>query len=77
MIASTGKYTVVHSCSTVVPFGITRAAEADAELLMRLLLQPGRLLVESGTSVRSALSKVVFVMISGPPRHYAGPLELP
>ncbi len=29
-IASTGKYTVVHSCSTAVPFGIIRAAGADA-----------------------------------------------
>jgi len=30
VIASTGKYTVVHSCSTAVPFGIIRAAGADA-----------------------------------------------
>jgi methionine synthase II (cobalamin-independent) len=29
-IASTGTYTVVHSCSTAVPFGIIRAAGADA-----------------------------------------------
>jgi methionine synthase II (cobalamin-independent) len=29
-IASTGKYTVVHSCSTAVPFGIIRAAGAGA-----------------------------------------------
>jgi hypothetical protein len=29
VIASTGKYTVVHSCSTAVPFGIIRAAGAD------------------------------------------------
>ena len=29
VIASTGKYTVVHSCSTGVPFGIIRAAGAD------------------------------------------------
>jgi cobalamin-independent methionine synthase catalytic subunit len=28
VIASTGKYTVVHSCSTAVPFGIIRAAGA-------------------------------------------------
>jgi Cobalamin-independent synthase, Catalytic domain len=30
VIASTGKYAVVHSCSTGVPFGIIRAAGADA-----------------------------------------------
>jgi hypothetical protein len=30
VIASTGKYTVVHSCSTAVPFGIIRAAGASA-----------------------------------------------
>ena len=30
MIASTGKYTVVHSCSAAVPFGIIRAAGAGA-----------------------------------------------
>jgi methionine synthase II (cobalamin-independent) len=30
VIASTGTYTVVHSCSTAVPFGIIRAAGADA-----------------------------------------------
>jgi hypothetical protein len=30
VIASTGKYTVVHSCSTAVPFGIIRAAGAHA-----------------------------------------------
>ena len=30
VIASTGKYTVVHSCSTAVPFGIIRAAGARA-----------------------------------------------
>ena len=30
VIASTGKYTVVHSCATAVPFGIIRAAGADA-----------------------------------------------
>jgi methionine synthase II (cobalamin-independent) len=30
VIASTGRYTVVHSCSTAVPFGIIRAAGADA-----------------------------------------------
>ena len=30
VIASTGKYTVVHSCSTAVPFGIITAAGADA-----------------------------------------------
>jgi cobalamin-independent methionine synthase catalytic subunit len=30
VIASTGKYTVVHSCSAAVPFGIIRAAGADA-----------------------------------------------
>lgn len=30
VIASTGKYTVVHSCSTAVPFGIIRAAGAGA-----------------------------------------------
>jgi len=29
-IASTGTYTVVHSCSNAVPFGIIRAAGADA-----------------------------------------------
>jgi len=29
VIAGTGKYTVVHSCSTAVPFGIIRAAGAD------------------------------------------------
>jgi cobalamin-independent methionine synthase catalytic subunit len=29
VIASTGKYTVVHSCSTAVPFGIIRAAGAS------------------------------------------------
>ncbi|HEY1319754.1 MAG TPA: methionine synthase, partial [Streptosporangiaceae bacterium] len=30
VIASTGKYTVVHSCSTAVPFGMIRAAGAGA-----------------------------------------------
>ena len=30
MIAGTGKYTVVHSCATAVPFGIIRAAGAGA-----------------------------------------------
>ncbi len=30
VIAGTGKYTVIHSCSTAVPFGIIRAAGADA-----------------------------------------------
>jgi hypothetical protein len=30
VIVSTGKYTVVHSCSTAVPFGIIRAAGAGA-----------------------------------------------
>jgi Cobalamin-independent synthase, Catalytic domain len=30
VIASTRQYTVVHSCSTAVPFGIIRAAGADA-----------------------------------------------
>ena len=30
VVASTGKYTVVHSCSTAVPFGLIRAAGADA-----------------------------------------------
>jgi Cobalamin-independent synthase, Catalytic domain len=30
VIASTGRYTVVHSCSTAVPFGIIRAAGAGA-----------------------------------------------
>ncbi|HTQ93740.1 MAG TPA: methionine synthase [Streptosporangiaceae bacterium] len=30
VIAGTGKYTVVHSCSTAVPFGLIRAAGADA-----------------------------------------------
>ena len=30
VIASTGKYTAVHSCSTAVPFGIIRAAGAGA-----------------------------------------------
>jgi Cobalamin-independent synthase, Catalytic domain len=30
VIASTGKYTVVHSCSTAVPFGIIRAAGTRA-----------------------------------------------
>jgi len=30
VIASTGKYTVVHSCSAAVPFGLIRAAGADA-----------------------------------------------
>jgi Cobalamin-independent synthase, Catalytic domain len=30
VIATTGKYSVVHSCSTAVPFGIIRAAGADA-----------------------------------------------
>jgi len=30
VIASTGQYTVVHSCSTAIPFGIIRAAGADA-----------------------------------------------
>ena len=30
VIASTGKYTVVHSCSTAMPFGIIRAAGAGA-----------------------------------------------
>ena len=30
VIAATGRYTVVHSCSTAVPFGIIRAAGADA-----------------------------------------------
>jgi hypothetical protein len=30
VIASTGKYTVIHSCSTAVPFGIIRAAGASA-----------------------------------------------
>jgi hypothetical protein len=30
VIAGTGKYSVVHSCSTAVPFGIIRAAGADA-----------------------------------------------
>ena len=30
VIAGTGKYTVVHSCSTAVPFGIIRAAGASA-----------------------------------------------
>ena len=30
VIASTGKYTVVHSCSAAVPFGIIRAAGAGA-----------------------------------------------
>jgi Cobalamin-independent synthase, Catalytic domain len=30
VIASTGNYTVVHSCSTAVPFGIIRAAGAHA-----------------------------------------------
>ena len=30
VIASTGKYTVIHSCSTAVPFGIIRAAGAGA-----------------------------------------------
>jgi hypothetical protein len=30
VIASTGKYTVVHNCSTAVPFGIIRAAGAGA-----------------------------------------------
>ena len=30
VIAGTGKYTVVHSCSTAVPFGIIRAAGAAA-----------------------------------------------
>ena len=30
VIAGTGKYTVVHSCSTAVPFGIIRAAGAHA-----------------------------------------------
>jgi methionine synthase II (cobalamin-independent) len=30
VISSTGKYTVVHSCSTAVPFGIIRAAGAGA-----------------------------------------------
>ena len=30
VIAGTGKYTVVHSCSTAVPFGIIRAAGAGA-----------------------------------------------
>ena len=30
VIASTGKYTVVHSCSTAVPFGLIRTAGADA-----------------------------------------------
>ena len=30
VIASTGKYTVVHSCSSAVPFGLIRAAGADA-----------------------------------------------
>ena len=30
VIASTGNYTVVHGCSTAVPFGIIRAAGADA-----------------------------------------------
>ena len=29
VIAGTGKYTVVHSCSTAVPFGLIRAAGAD------------------------------------------------
>jgi hypothetical protein len=30
VITTTGKYSVVHSCSTAVPFGIIRAAGADA-----------------------------------------------
>ena len=30
VIAGTGKYTVVHSCSTAVPFGLIRAAGAGA-----------------------------------------------
>ena len=30
VLAGTGKYTVVHSCSTAVPFGIIRAAGASA-----------------------------------------------
>jgi len=30
VIASTGKYTVVHSCSTAVPFGLIRTAGANA-----------------------------------------------
>ena len=30
VIAATGKYTVIHSCSTAVPFGLIRAAGADA-----------------------------------------------
>ena len=30
VIAGTGKYTVVHSCAAAVPFGIIRAAGADA-----------------------------------------------
>jgi methionine synthase II (cobalamin-independent) len=30
VIASTGKYTVIHSCSTAVPFGLIRAAGAHA-----------------------------------------------
>ena len=30
VIASTGRYTIVHSCSSAVPFGIIKAAGADA-----------------------------------------------
>src|SRR4029077_14037426 len=41
VIAGTGKYTVVHSCSTAVPFGIIRAAGGDGPSFALRQLRPG------------------------------------
>jgi hypothetical protein len=73
VIGSTGKYAVVHSCSAGVPFGIIRAAGADAVSFDLSQLRRGEEdtvaeLVEAGMGLLAGA-----VPVSGPPVPEARP----
>jgi hypothetical protein len=76
VIASTRQYTVVHSCSTAVPFGIIRAAGADAISFDLSQLRRGEQdgVAESAEAGMGLLAGAV--PVSGPvPDHDASPGE--
>jgi len=74
VIAAAGRYTVVHSCSSAVPFGIIRAAGADAVSFDLSRLRRGE---EDGVAESAEAGMGVFTgavpAVPGPASAVAGP----
>ena len=78
VIASTGKYTVIHSCSTAVPFGLIRTAGADALSFDLSQLRRGEEdavaeAAEAGLGLLTGVAPAVPAPGAGPARPAQGP----